>query len=411
MLDVAVIGGGPAGSTAATLLARAGRQVAVFEKERFPRFHIGESLLPRSLPTLARLGVLEKIESGAFVRKFGAGISSGCGKRDVRFYFKDGFRSRGDHAFQVERAGFDKILLDHAAQSGAHVHEQTSVSEVALDKDCVRLKTTKGHFEARYLLDCSGRNALVGSQLRMKRPYADLNKFAVFAHYEDVPRPDGIDGTLTRMVRTPDTWFWLIPLSPTKMSVGVVMDTETFRSRKSSPESVLEAEIAATPPLRDQLSGCRRCTPVHTSGDYSYCNERLHGERWLLAGDAAGFIDPIFSSGVFLAILGAEQAADSISAALIDPKSAPTRFARYERQMRSIMRIYLDFVRAWYRQEFVETVLSPRNILDIVPAVNAVLAGNVDHSIALSWRLALFRTIVKIQRYIPLCPRLALHSA
>lgn len=406
--DVAVIGGGPAGSTAATLLALSGKKVVLLEKDRFPRFHIGESLLPRSMGTLARTGVLPKIEAAGFVKKFGAEIASGCGQKESRFYFKDGFRPQGDHAFQVPRAEFDKILLDHARDKGVEVHEETPVSGVELNPDGVLLQTPGSTFSASYLIDCSGRNTLLGSRQNLKKPYEGLNKLAVYAHYENVPRPEGIDGSLTRMVRTKDRWFWMIPLSPTKMSVGVVMDTSKFRELRSTPEDVLQQSLDMLPVMKDRLKKSQRCTPVQSSGEYSYKMGSLHGDRWLLAGDAAGFIDPVFSSGIFLAVLGAEQAADAIRVALADPGRKARAFSLYQRRMRKVMRIYLDFVRSWYRQEFIETVLNPQNILEIVPAVNAVLAGNVGTSFALTWRLALFRTIVRIQHFIPLCPRLTL---
>ena len=406
--DVAIIGGGPAGSTAATLLAQAGRRVIVLEKSFFPRFHIGESLLPRSMSTLARMGVLEKIEAAGFVKKFGAEIASGCGAKESRFYFKDGFRPRGDHAFQVSRAEFDKILLDHARESGADVREGVSVNGVTFPGNESRLETSIGPVTSEFVLDCSGRNTLLASQLGLKVPYDGLNKIAVYAHYENVDRPEGMDGTLTRMIRARDRWFWMIPLSPTKMSVGVVMDIQVFRSLRSTPVKVLTDSITMLPVMRQRMLRSELCTPVHSSGDYSYRNTSLHGRRWLMAGDAAGFIDPVFSSGIFLAMLGAEQAADAVHSALDNPGQTPKFFFRYQHRMQKVMKIYLKFVRSWYRQEFVETVLNPQNILEIVPAVNAVLAGNAGTSFALTWRLFLFRLIVKIQRFIPLCPRLAL---
>ncbi len=408
VFDVAIIGGGPAGSTAACLLAQNGRRVVVLEKDRFPRFHIGESLLPRSMPTLERMGVLPKIDAAGFVKKFGAEIASGCGEKESRFYFKDGFRPKGDSAYQVSRAEFDKILLDHAAESGAEVREETTVQSIAFHPDGVSLETSGGPLEAKFVIDCSGRNTLLGSQLKMKSPYAGLKKLAVYAHYENVERPDGIDGSLTRMVRAKDRWYWMIPLSDTKMSVGVVMDFGVFRSLQATPEQVLAESIASLPVMAGRMSQSSRCTPVFTTGEYSYRNARLHGPRWLLAGDAAGFIDPVFSSGVFLALLGAEQAADAVDAALDNPSRAKSLFPRYEKKLQKVMGIYLDFVRAWYRQEFIETVLSPREFFEIVPAVNAVLAGNVGSSFALSWRLAIFRLIVRIQKFLPLCPRLSL---
>ncbi|MDX2079169.1 MAG: NAD(P)/FAD-dependent oxidoreductase [Terrimicrobiaceae bacterium] len=413
--DVAVLGGGPAGSTAAAILARRGRRVVVFERERFPRFHIGESLLPRSMSALERSGVLPKIEAAGFVRKFGAEICSGCGTRESRFYFKDGFRPESETAFQVTRAEFDKILLDHAESCGADVRQETAVESVDFDagEAAVRFQGPGDHGEvrARFVLDCTGRHALMGTQKGLKQRYEGLDKIAVYAHYHGVPRPDGIDGTLTRMVRAADRWFWMIPLADDRMSVGVVADTAVFRESRLAAEEFLTRSIQSLPVMQERLATARMVTKVYVSGDYSYRSSELFGERWLSAGDAAGFIDPVFSSGVFLAILGAEQAAEALDEALTHPDRARTAFSRHARRLEKVMGLYLRFVRAWYRQEFIETVLNPREFFGIVPAVNAVLAGNTGAEFALRWRLALFQLIVTIQRFVPLCPRLALQPS
>jgi flavin-dependent dehydrogenase len=411
--DVAVIGGGPAGSIAATSLALAGRSVVVFEREKFPRFHIGESLLPFSMDAFERLGILQKLDAAGFIRKYGAEITSGCGSGEIRFYFKDGFRSKTSTAFQVERSKFDKILLDHARECGADVREETSVEDIALAPGRPRLTIAAQsgaleEIEAEYLLDCSGRHSVLGTRLGLKREYAGLQKFAIYAHYVGARQPRGIDGTLTRMVRGQDHWFWIIPLTPEKISVGVVMDTQRYRSLRRSPAEVLDMFLAEQPIMRERLSGAQRVSKVYASGDYSYRNTSLHGDRWVMAGDAAGFIDPIFSSGVFLAILSGEKAAQAIDGALATPHQASKFFARYERHLAKIMRLYLKFVYSWYRQEFVETVLAPREFFQVVPAVNAVLAGNMGHSFALRWRIWLFHLIVAVQRRFHIFPRLSL---
>jgi flavin-dependent dehydrogenase len=186
------------------------------------------------------------------------------------------------------------------------------------------------------------------------------------------------------------------------------MDTQRYRSLRRSPTEVLEMFLAEQPIMRERLSGARRVSKVYASGDYSYRNSAFHGERWLMAGDAAGFIDPIFSSGVFLAILSGEKAAEAIDGALAAPHQASKLFARYERHLTKIMRLYLKFVYSWYRQEFVETVLSPREFFQVVPAVNAVLAGNMGRSFALRWRIWLFHLIVAVQRRFHIFPRLSL---
>ncbi len=415
--DVAVIGGGPAGSTAATLLAQHGRRVIVLEREKFPRFHIGESLLPFSMSVLERLGVMPKLEAAGFMPKHGAEIASGTGDQEVRFYFKNGFQPKRETAFQVERSRFDKILLDHAAEAGAEVCESTSVEAVDFCAAGVTVNTRNSDsaegrsIHAKYVLDCSGRNTLIGSQLNLKRVYPKLKKFAIYAHYECVEMPEGIDGTLTRMVRADDYWFWLIPLSRTKTSVGVVMDTAKFKEMNLRPGQVLANAIAALPAMFDRMQSAHLVSDVHASGDYSYHNTKLCGDRWMLAGDAAGFIDPIFSSGVFLALLGGERAADALDTALTSPHRAAAEFRDYSTVIRSVMGLYLGFVEAWYRREFIETLMNPQEFFDVVPAVNAVLAGNLGKSFSIRWRLWIFRAIVSAQRFIPVSPRLLLEPA
>jgi flavin-dependent dehydrogenase len=222
LYDVAIIGGGPAGSTAATLLAKAGRRVIVLEREKFPRFHIGESLLPFSTQAFDRLGVREKLDR-TFLPKFGGEIVAACGTKGVKFYFKDGFRTRRDRAYQVTRSEFDKLLLEHSRENGAEVREETEVKKIAFEEDRVKIdiETSDGArsiIESRYLLDCSGRQTTLGNFFKLKKSYDHLQKFSVFAHYENVDRAEGIDGTLIRMVRGLDRWFWMIPLTPTRMA-------------------------------------------------------------------------------------------------------------------------------------------------------------------------------------------------
>jgi len=199
--DVAIIGGGPAGSTAAALLARADRRVIVFEREKFPRFHIGESLLPFSMKAFTRLGLHEKFLHAGFMKKFGGEIVGACSESGTKFYFKDGYRSQTDHAYQVTRGDFDKVLLDHAAECGAEVHEETSVDRVEFSNDEVELGIKcNGSFHsirARYVIDASGRTSVLGRKFKIKKTYDHLQKLSIFAHYDGVWRAEGIDGTLT----------------------------------------------------------------------------------------------------------------------------------------------------------------------------------------------------------------------
>lgn len=403
--DVAIIGGGPAGSAAAILLARAGRRVVLCEKEAFPRFKIGESLLPHSLDLFDKLGVRDELERHAFP-KAGGEIATACGRRTQRFYFEGAMQLSHRSAFQVERAWFDKMLLDHAAASGAEIRQPCAVSGVAFDKTGVTLKTGSGEIRASYLLDCSGRNAVVGSQFDLKRRYDHLQKFSVFAHYEGVQREDGRDATLTRLVRGKRSWFWLIPIDERRTSVGVVMDIADFRAAKLTPEAALDEAFATAPVMRSRMAAARRITEIHGVGDYSYRNTRLHGPRWMLAGDAAGFIDPIFSTGVFLALHCAEQAANTLDFALRHPFLGRIRMAAYARDVNRQMNRYLRFVTSWYTDEFVDVFTAANPPLQIPQAVNSVLGGNIHPNFGVWWRLQLFYLVLWIQKRHALVPRL-----
>ncbi len=410
--DVAIIGGGPAGSIAGALLARAGRRVVVLERDKFPRFHIGESLLPFSMQAFTRLGLHEKFARAGFMEKFGGEMYGACSEEGVKFYFEDGFRSQTDRSYQVTRADFDKLLLDHAAESGAEVREETSVDDVTFSEEEVTLTlSSKGELaprvqiRARYLIDASGRNSILSARFKLKKNYEHLQKISIFAHYDGMERAEGRDGTLTRMVRASDRWFWVIPLSATRTSVGVVLDGAVFKESRLSPEEFLEEALAEQPLLAQRMRQAERVTPVRTAADFSYRSTRLTGDRWMLAGDAAGFIDPVFSSGVFLAVLAGEQAADILHEVLDHPKRARKLFPRYTRNINKAMDVYLRFVDAWYSKEFIEVFLHPQDIFQIPPAVNAVLGGNAGTDFAIKWRMWVFYSIVWLQRYIPLCPR------
>jgi geranylgeranyl reductase family protein len=411
--DVAIIGGGPAGSTAATLLAKAGRKVVVLERDKFPRFHIGESLLPFSMATFTRLGLDEKLRTG-FAEKYGGEIAEAGGEKATRFYFKDGFGARTDRSYQVLRSDFDKMLLDHARENGAEVHEETAVNEVSFNADACRLRVAgrngkERELRAGYVIDASGRNSVIGTKFKLKKNYEHLKKLSLFAHYEGVERESGIDGTLTRMVRTLRSWFWIIPLKDDRTSIGIVCEAEDFRKSNLSAEEFFERALAEQPTMLDRIGNGRRVSQVYTAADFSFRNERLVGDRWLLAGDAAGFIDPVFSSGVFLAIFAGEKAADVLDEVLDHPRRRHRLFARYERMVNRAMDVYLRFVDSWYAgKEFIEVFLTQTDFLQIPPAVNAVLGGNIGNRFAIRWRMELFYLIVRLQKRWTLCPRLSL---
>jgi flavin-dependent dehydrogenase len=404
--DVAIIGGGPAGSTAATLLAQARRRVIVFEREKFPRFHIGESLLPFSMKTFTRLGLHEKFLRAGFIKKFGGEFFSACSNEGTKFYFKDGYRSQTDHSYQVTRADFDKVLLDHAAESGAEVHEGTAVKSVEFANEHVDLAIANGKsIRARYVIDASGRNSVLGTKFNIKKTYEHLKKLSIFAHYDGVWRPEGIDATLTVLIRGIDRWFWIIPLTAERTSIGVVLDSETFRNSRQTPEAFLEQALLEQPVIMQRMRDARRVSQVHVAADFSYRSTQLYGDRWLLAGDAAGFLDPIFSSGVFLAVFSGELAADALHEVLDQPRKARRLFPRYGKRVNRAMDVYLRFVNAWYTKEFIEIFSAPRPVLNLPPAVNAVLGGNIGNEFAIKWRMWVFYFLVWVQRHYPIVPR------
>jgi flavin-dependent dehydrogenase len=411
--DVAIIGGGPAGSTAATLLARAGRRVVMLERDKFPRFHIGESLLPFSMKAFTRMNLHEKFLRAGFMKKYGGEFFSACCDKGIKFYFEDAYQSKTDHSYQVTRADFDKLLLDHAAENGAEVREETSVESVDFSDDYVDLSlkakdATTGKIRARYLIDASGRNSVVANHFKVKKTYEHLQKLSIFAHYDGMWREEGRAGTLTGLVRGIDRWFWVIPLTPARTSVGLVLDGEIFRHSKKTPADFLEEAIAEQPVIARRMHNARRVSEVHVAVDFSYRSTKFFGDRWLLAGDAAGFIDPIFSSGVFLAVFSGEDCADALNAALDKPSKARRLFPAYARRLNRAMDVYLRFVDAWYTKEFIEVFSAPRDVFNLPPAINAVLGGNIGTSFGIRWRMWIFYSLVWLQRFYPIAPRLTL---
>jgi len=412
LYDVAVIGGGPAGSTAATFLALDRRKVIVIEKERFPRFHIGESLLPYSMGAFERLGVRKKLDA-KFLPKYGAEVCTTCGQGVVKFNFKDAYRTKHDRAYQVTRSEFDKLLLDHSAECGATVLEETAVDQIEFGKDQIgiTINNTGGSREisARYVIDCSGRTSVIGNYFKLKKPYPNLKKFSVFAHSENVARDPGTEGTYSRLVRGSDRWFWMIPLSQTRMSIGVVMNIDDFKALKKRPEEALDDILREQPEIWSRMTQSTRVSEVLAESDYSYRNRRLTGDRWLLAGDAAGFIDPMFSTGVFVAIETAEQAANAVGEALQNDRRRRAAFKKYERETNRVMDLYLRFVGNWYKPKFIEVMTHPVNRFQLAPVINSMLAGNIKSSFTLWSRMEAFYLVTFLQRFIPLCPRLSLN--
>jgi flavin-dependent dehydrogenase len=415
-LDVAVIGGGPAGSTAAALLAADGFRVAVFEKETFPRFHIGESLLPFNLDMLRRLGVADEID-GRFVHKYGARLVSGDGSIRSYIRFDQGAVPGYPMAYQVVRSEFDELLLRNAARKGARVLEGRAVVEASHDhrEGCVvtardRSGTVERH-RARFLLDASGRDAFLASRRGLRTMDPKLRKAAVFAHYEGVPRAEGRDAGDIVLVFLRDGWFWVIPLPDGRTSVGLVADGATLKRSGASPEELLDEAILRCPAARDLLRDARRVSKVWTASDYCYQCRDVVGNGYLLLGDAAAFLDPVFSTGVWLAMSSAGHAADALGAALRSRSPdalAPAAFVSYERAVTSHVRSYRAIVERFYRPGFLDVFLRPEGTMGVREAVTSLLAGLFDPTPVVRFKLRLFYALVDLQMHLRLLPRIEL---
>jgi flavin-dependent dehydrogenase len=354
-IDAAVIGGGPAGSTVATLLAKQGLQVALFERRSFPRFHIGESLLPASLPIFEELGVHEEIKS-RFIKKPGGKWYYGEQPVFSDFSAGPGGTSfdRTPHAYMVKRAEFDEILLRNAARSGAQVFHDQTVVDVLQSGDRVNGVVVRNgtgvnqEYGCDMVFDCSGYSAVIPKKFNLRRENR-LRRMAVFGHYRTTPLNEDVKNGWFVGQMVYNGWIWLIPLKPDLISIGVVIPVEEFRKAQQSPQAFLERYMATTPIVppsitpNPQLEG-----KVHIYGNLGHTTSRAYGNGWVLVGDAAFFIDPCYSSGVHLALSMAKEAANLFLESRRTGRSQVELFAEYERTLRKDERLVLRFVDAFY---------------------------------------------------------------
>jgi flavin-dependent dehydrogenase len=310
-VDVLVVGGGPSGATAACLLAKAGVAVRVLERARFPRFCIGESLLPAELPVFTRLGLAP--DAQVSVKKLGAEFIDEASGAERTYLFADGLSGTIPEAVQVERAGFDQALLELARTAGADVREGVRALDVDIADDRVRVRTDQGVHEGRYLVDATGRKALMARRQRAVASIEGFGKAAAFAHFDgvrsEVAAALAAKGNNVEILVREDGWAWVIPLPGHRLSIGVVTTAQGLRTEH------LDAVVAGSPRLRWLTEGCRR-GEIRLEGNYSFHNRQRHGARYACVGDAACFLDPVFSSGVALAMMGAERLADTLAPAL-----------------------------------------------------------------------------------------------
>jgi flavin-dependent dehydrogenase len=386
-VDAVVCGGGPAGSTFAALLSKKGHRVILFERERFPRFHIGESLLPWNVPLLQRVGVLDKVRSAGMQVKLGARFYHQGTDRVRPVQFVNGIDADHPSAFQVKRADFDKLLLDHAGESGAQVFEGARVEEVLFGEDGTRARGVRVRLageaqacelSAKVVIDATGRDALLSKKIggRIRDPL--LDRSAAFAHFDTFRRAAGPTGGDIIVITTPDGWWWLIPFSDGSVSVGIVMPSRRFKKRSGSIEELFETAVAGTPEVRELLVSSRRTTDVKAIADYSYRTSSFSGDGFCLIGDAACFLDPVFSTGVLMAMTSAELAAETVDHSLRSKGRIDAHdFRRFERIYKRGVARFARFVHGFYEPAMLETFYTKSPNQWIERAVTTVLGGGV----------------------------------
>ena len=397
--DVLIVGGGPAGSTATGLLAKAGRKVMLVEKARHPRFHIGESLLPRNLDILEKLGVMDTVRAMG-VHKPGAEFVSDRTGRSAAFPFRLALNRSRTHAWQVRRAEFDAALFANARRLGADAREETQVTEIRFGAKGERatveaevVNGTKLTIRPRFVLDATGRDTFLAGRMRLKQTNKKNNTAAMYAHFRGVERRTGeLDGYISIHLAE-DGWFWLIPLPDDLMSVGFVGNPSAWKGRQGSAREVFTRRIASSPTVSARLRGANVASEIYSTANYSYRATSGCGDGYLMIGDAYGFVDPMFSTGVLMAMTAGELGAEAANVWLDDPERGQRLALRTNREVALAM----DRI-GWLIYRINDPVLrslfmAPRNMLWMRDGIINMLAGNLRGD----WRAALpilsFKTI------------------
>jgi flavin-dependent dehydrogenase len=381
--DVLVIGGGPAGSTISSLLAEKGWKIILLEKDHHPRFHIGESLLPMNLPILERLGVLEQVRDIGILKPGVEMCSDHHPAASQTYYFEKALDLDFSYAFEVRRSEFDHLLLRNSAAKGVAVHEGIRVTTVQRLGDATSLVEAKDDtgratsWQARYVVDASGRNAFLATRLGHKEKNPKHNSVAVFGHFEHVLRRPGRDEGNIGLYWFEHGWFWMIPLRDGIMSVGAVCWPDYLKTRNTTLEDFLMDSIRLCPGVAARMKEARLKGPAQATGNFSYRSKRMSGDGYLLIGDAYAFIDPVFSSGVYLAMNSAVMAADAVDAWLHDEKEGARQLATFEKRVERGLGALSWFIYRFTTPGIHALFMAPRNILRMEQAVLAVLAGDV----------------------------------
>jgi flavin-dependent dehydrogenase len=409
--DVFVVGGGPAGATAAALLAERGHRVILAEKDRHPRFHIGESLLPQNLPLFDRLGIREQVEHTS-MRKYGIEFFSPYHGKSVTYDFAGALDKRFPYSFQVRRSTFDHILLKNAAAKGAEVIEDCRVTSIAFPATGpARIEGRDGdgqekNWTAAFVIDASGRDTLLASQLGLKERNPRNGSAAMFGHFTNARRlPGAAEGNIS-VVWFDNGWFWFIPLSDGATSVGAVCPAAFFKNRGTDLTSFFNSVIASCPEIARRLKDATLVGEVTATGNYSYGATKAAGEKFIMVGDSNTFIDPVFSTGVYLAMSMAFAGADAVETCLRKPQKAAQALRRYEAATRQSLKSFSWFIYRIREPAMRNLFMSPRNWFRMEEAVLSLLSGDVFGGWQIRSRLYMFRAIYYITKFAHLRHRL-----